>query len=121
MLLCNTNISLLKEKKQYINIVIKRGLCTSSGTVIRLKAWMAASCTDRLVAGCLMHFVSTVVIAGLAASRASPMLPTTYKTSVNNKKSKEFFQEEIGLNQDEHSPSESKRSSLFLLRSPHPG
>lgn len=53
-------------------------LFTSSVTGIRLKAWMAASCTASVVAGCLMHFVSTVLMLGLAASSASPMLPTTW-------------------------------------------
>lgn len=51
---------------------------TSSVTVMRLKAWMAASCTDRVVAGCLMHFTRVVLIAGSTASIASPMLPTTW-------------------------------------------
>lgn len=53
-------------------------LVTSSVTDMRLKAWMAASCTDSVVAGCLMHFISVVLIAASAASIASPMLPTTW-------------------------------------------
>lgn len=53
-------------------------LVTSSVTDMRLKAWMAASCTDSVVAGCLMHFISVVLMAASAASIASPMLPTTW-------------------------------------------
>ena len=53
-------------------------LITSSVIDIRLKAWMAASCTDKVVAGCLMHFCMVVLIAGSAASMASPMFPTTF-------------------------------------------
>lgn len=53
-------------------------LVTSSVTDMRLKAWMAASCTDKVVAGCLMHLSRVVLIAGSVASIASPMLPTTW-------------------------------------------
>lgn len=52
-------------------------LFTSSITDMRLNAWMAASCTDSVVAGCLMHLTSVFFMEGLTASSTSPMLPAT--------------------------------------------
>lgn len=52
-------------------------LLTSSVTDMRLKAWMAASCTASVVAGCLMHLTSVFFMEGSTASSTSPMLPAT--------------------------------------------
>lgn len=58
-------------------------LFTSSVTDMRLNAWMAASCTDSVVAGCLMHLTSVLFMEGLTASRTSPMLPATCNDAGN--------------------------------------
>lgn len=55
----------------------KAVVLTSSVTDMRLNAWMAASCTDSVVAGCLMHLTSVFCMEGLTASSTSPMLPAT--------------------------------------------
>lgn len=61
-------------------------LCVTSSVMdMRLKACMAASCTDNVVAGCLMHFSRVALIAGSAASMASPMLPITCHFGLHRK------------------------------------
>lgn len=62
----------------YSSLAVGGGVVTSSVTDMRLKAWMAASCTESVVAGCLMHLTRVVFISACAASIASPMLPITW-------------------------------------------